>query len=35
MIFTVYFGTTYFKSAVPVKTITNMQENTEKNHFFM
>ena len=35
MIFIVYFGATYFKSAIPVKTITNMQENKEKNHFLM
>ena len=26
MILTVYFGATYFKSAIPVKTIASMQE---------
>ena len=35
MNFTDFLCATYFKSAIPVKTITNMQENKEKNHFFM
>ena len=35
MSFTVYFGATHFKSAIPVKTITNMQENKEKKSLFL
>ena len=34
MIYTVYFGATYFKSAISVKTITNMPENKEKKITF-